>query len=224
MRYRLAVEDIEPNHYVAWVLDLPGCFSSGLTKDEVITKAPTIITEYYEWLQTHDTGLPVLNEPVEIEVVEQFEAFVSDEDPDYVVNAFFEDDKRALSYWDVEVMLRLLTWSRQDLLKIIESLDLGLASETIEEVNEILAHIAGAENWYFGHFNLGIEGASLPDNSLERLSMVRENTRMRLIEVVGDAQVVVCSGEVWSARKIGRRTLWHERDHTRQIAQLLADD
>ncbi|MDW8214000.1 MAG: hypothetical protein RMJ55_10615 [Roseiflexaceae bacterium] len=28
-------------------------------------------------------------------------------------------------------------------------------------------------------------------------------------------------GEVWSARKVVRRALWHERDHTQHIARLL---
>lgn len=31
MRIRLAVEDIEPNHWVAWALDLPACYSSTAT-------------------------------------------------------------------------------------------------------------------------------------------------------------------------------------------------
>jgi hypothetical protein len=32
--------------------------------------------------------------------------------------------------------------------------------------------------------------------------------------------VVTLSGETWSARKVMRRTLWHERDHTAHILKL----
>jgi hypothetical protein len=28
MRIRIAVEDIEPNHWIAWAFDLPACYSS----------------------------------------------------------------------------------------------------------------------------------------------------------------------------------------------------
>jgi hypothetical protein len=28
MPYRVAVEDIEPQHWVAWVVDVPGCFAT----------------------------------------------------------------------------------------------------------------------------------------------------------------------------------------------------
>ncbi len=30
MRHRIAVEEMEPNHWIAWVLELPGCYSNFL--------------------------------------------------------------------------------------------------------------------------------------------------------------------------------------------------
>ena len=91
-----------------------------------------------------------------------------------------------------------------------------------EVVQGIFDHIARAENWYWDHFNLGLAWSSLPDNPFERLTAVRKNTRARLTEVIGNAQILDSDGgERWSVRKIVRRTLWHERDHTQHIAQLL---
>jgi hypothetical protein len=34
-------------------------------------------------------------------------------------------------------------------------------------------------------------------------------------------QVVGADGEFWSPRKVLRRTLWHERDHTEHLRKLL---
>ncbi|MBN1318801.1 MAG: hypothetical protein JXA42_25195 [Anaerolineales bacterium] len=91
MLYRVAVEDIEPNHWVAWILDLPACFSSAQTQASAIALVPEQISTYYSWLQGHDGSLPVVTEPgqVEVEIVETFNSFPSTQDPDYVVNAFF---------------------------------------------------------------------------------------------------------------------------------------
>ena len=47
MHIRLAVEDIEPNHWIAWALDLPACYSSARTMADAITHAPKKIAEYY---------------------------------------------------------------------------------------------------------------------------------------------------------------------------------
>ena len=54
MRYRLGMEDIEPDHYVAWALDLPGCFSSARSEADAVAHAPERIAGYYAWLAGHD--------------------------------------------------------------------------------------------------------------------------------------------------------------------------
>lgn len=226
MCYRVAVEDIEPNHYVAWLLDLPGCFSSAPTKEGAVANVPGRIANYYAWLINHDSSLPVVNSPFEVEVVEVFQAFISDEDPDYLVNAFFEDDGRLLRYWDVEVALRLLRWSRQDLLKLVqplprERLYQAISGEVHDSIAGVLEHIAGAENWYLDHLDMGLDWSTLPDDPIEKLEAMRAHTQAQLIILVDVDRITENCGEIWSARKVLRRTLWHERDHTQHITQLI---
>jgi uncharacterized damage-inducible protein DinB/predicted RNase H-like HicB family nuclease len=227
MRYHVAVEDIEPNHYIAWVLDLTGCFSSALTQAEAIANVPDRIGKYYSWLINHDPSLPAINGPFDAEVVEVFEAFTSEEDPDYIVNAFFEDDRRPLTYWDVEVALRLLRWSHQELLAVVqpltpEQLYQPISSEICHSIAGIIEHIAGAENWYFDQLNLALDRSALPDDPLGKLESVRTHTRALLVKLIGDDRITQDRSEMWSARKVLRRTFWHERDHTRHITQLVA--
>jgi predicted RNase H-like HicB family nuclease/uncharacterized damage-inducible protein DinB len=226
MRYRMAIEDIEPNHWVAWVLDLPGCFSSAQTQADAVARAPERITAYYSWLGSHDSSLPVIAGPVEIEIAETFRSFTSKQDSEYLVNAFFEDDRRPPHYWDVVVALRLLHWTRQDLLHVIQSLTQEqlhqpIAGQVSGSIAGVLRHVAGAENWYFGQLGLELDRAQLPADSLEMLSAVRANTYVQLPKLVGNEQITESCDELWSARKVIRRTLWHERDHTQHIAHLV---
>ena len=226
MRVQLAVEDIEPNHWIAWVLALPACFSSATTSADAVAYAPQKIAEYFSWLLAHNSLLPAVHEPIEVEVNETFHSFASREDPTYIVNALFDDDRRPLGYWDVEIALQLLNWTRQDLLDVIQStaqaqLTEDNSGQVRASIPGILNHVAIAENWYFNQFSFGLDQAQFPNNPLKRIEIVHANTRARLVELIGDERIVRNCDELWSARKIVRRTLWHIRDHTQQIAQLL---
>lgn len=227
MAYPVALEDIEPDHYVCWVVDLPGGFSSARDPERALARAPTRIAHYYAWIKGHDQSLPDVSGPFEVELVEEFRAHASSEDPDYLINAFFKSDRRPLSYWDVEAGLRLLNWSRQDLLKVLgslrpESLHRPIQGEDRDSIAGVLEHVAGAENWYLDRLGLSLEWPSLPEDVFEKLEAVRGNTRTQLLRLIGEGRMTECSGERWSPRKVLRRTLWHERDHTQHIVQLSA--
>jgi predicted RNase H-like HicB family nuclease len=226
-RYRLAVEDIEPNRWIAWVLDLPGCFSSAQTESDAVARAPECIVAYGAWLASHDSSLSTLSRPFETRVVETFASVVSDAKPDYIINAFFEDDRRPLVYWEVEASLRLFQWTREDLLAVVrgateEQLRAPLPGEIGGSIAGVLKHVAGAENWYLGQLGLAISRDQLPEDPLSMLGGVRANTRARLAELVGHDRVVKGDGdELWSGRKVVRRALWHERAHTQHVKRLL---
>ena len=226
MRFRLAVENIEPNHWVAYIFDLPGCFSSAMSPSESISQAPQSIACHFVWLSEHSVSPSVANLPIEAEVVEHFRSYKSQGEPGYFVNAFFEDDRRPLGYWDVEVALRLMEWTRQDLLDLVQGLGLELLDyphdkEKFTSVAGILRHIAVAENWYFDRMELGLEREQLPSDVYEILTVVRENTKKQLINLIGESRITQESGEYWSGRKVVRRLLWHERDHTHHISLIL---
>ena len=224
MQSRLAVEDMEPDHWIAWALDLPACYSSEKTMVDAINHAPKKIAEYFSWISKHDNTYPVVDEPFDVQIVETFQSRASREDPEYIVNAFFDDDRRPLGYWEVEIALQLLDWTRQDLLGVIQGispiqLTKPSSGEARDSIANILSHIAGAENWYFGQLGLGM--GDLPVEPLDKIEAVRCNTRERMVKLIGDERVLQNCDELWSGRKIVRRTLWHERDHTQHILKLL---
>jgi hypothetical protein len=54
-----------------------------------------------------------------------------------------------------------------------------------------------------------------------RLEKVRKQFTSALFKLDEVKQVIGVDGEFWSPRKLLRRALWHERDHTEHIRKLL---
>ncbi len=226
MIYHAGVEDIEPNHWVAFVFDHPGCFSSARTQDEAIANAPTCIVGYFEWLASYDCAMPTPSGPIEVQVAEVFHSFLSESNPDYIVNALFEDDRKPLTSADIAIGLIILDYSRSDLSTVVDKIpptqfDQPLANDSKNSIAKILDHIAWAEWWYFNRLDIGFPRSEMPQGTRAKLDEVRDQTRALLRDLGGDSRITVRAGEKWSVRKVLRRTLWHERDHTRQIGEIV---
>lgn len=93
------------------------------------------------------------------------------------------------------------------------------APKDLASVGGILDHTAIAEWWYFDRLDMGLVSSwrELPAEPLVKLDQVRAHSRACLPKLIGDTRIVTLVDEQWSARKILRRAIWHERDHTRQI-------
>ena len=223
MAYRIAVEDMEQNHWVAWALDLPGCFSSARTQEEAEVMAPTSISQYINWLKNLGYRQLPRQDYIEVEVVETFRSYVSG--GMYVANAFFEDDKRPLLKEDVEFGLWLLERTREDLLDAANSVAeekfaQSIPGEVQGSIQGIVEHVAWSEWWYLDRLGLAFDRDKMPSGVFKMLAAVRQHSQKQLASLVGVDQIITVRGEKWSPRKILRRTLWHERDHTNHIAKL----
>lgn len=218
MIYNVGVEDIEPNHYVAWAFARPGLTGNGSTAEAAVAH-----------LQVHLSNS-------EVRVVEEFHSYISSEDPEYLVNAFFEDDKRPLTPAEIQMALDEMLITRQNFLDQVEHLPPEILDQTIrgeyhDNLNGIVKHVALAEWGYCYKMSDNLDSMALLHNPLARtlmdappleaLAISRDNTRQLLPSLAGDTRIITYLGEKWSARKVLRRTLWHERDHTQHIAQRL---
>jgi predicted RNase H-like HicB family nuclease/uncharacterized damage-inducible protein DinB len=223
MRYRLGIEDIEPGHWIAWVFELPGCYSTGKARAEAIGQAGASIAGYQRWLGQHCLEQVFEDPYIDVHVVEVFKAVETE--PGYIANAFFEDDRLPLSSEEGENARRLLACTRNDLLALVESIALKKRQEPIEgegfgSIDGILKHVADAEWWYLDRLDVACSEGDLPDEPLGRLEKVRSHLLSCLSDLVDDEHIAWVNGEGWSARKVIRRALWHERDHTQHIARL----
>lgn len=219
----MAVEDIEPNHWVVWGLDLPGFFCKSRSQEEAIALAPTELSRYFVWLRNHGyRNIPRQNH-FEIEIVESFHSYVSN--GMYIVNAFFEDDLRPLQEPEVEFCLWLLDRTREDLITSVNQIPADRHSNAVPgeihvSVLGILEHLAWTEWWTFERLNLARPRDEMPTEPYELMDEVRAQTKALLPELVGKELVVEKEKERWSPRKTLRRILWHERDHTQHINKL----
>ncbi len=82
-------------------------------------------------------------------------------------------------------------------------------------------HVAWAEWWYVDRLGNAFAREEMPLDPLVALRQVREQLASALPQWVGDARDISRVSEHWSARKVLRRALWHERDHTEQIRSML---
>ena len=194
---------------------------------------PQAAREYAAWIASH--GDSWLDDEVKSVVEETFDAYFIDPAFDrtepgrdtYMVESFFLHDWKPLVPHEIERALKLLAWSREDLLGLIQ----GLGPEKLRrtypgerwDINGILKHIGGAEWWYQERIGYPFPERedNIPADPFERLAVVREHLTSLLPRLDGVNKVVGLDGEIWSPRNVLRRALWHERDHTEHIRKLL---
>lgn len=219
MPYLVTVEENE-GRWIAHVPDLPGCFVQRANGDEAIQAIPKTVEAYIVWCESHGLRISGLSDPMIVaEVIRTWES-----EDGYEVNAFFASDRPPLIRDELPQFEMLLNATRKDLLGAVDGLDAeDLSREFPEErwdIGGILMHVARAEWWYLDRLGLAFSSSELPDEPFQGLAKVREYMLAKLPELAEWRGVVTLAGETWSARKVLRRALWHERDHTDHIKKL----
>lgn len=230
MLFRVGIENNTDGRAIAWVLNHPGCYAHGPTPDLARRKLPAASQDYIDWIVKNDPDPWLMPGDFEIQVEETWEVYQINEDFElveegYEVNAWFRHDWKPLSKEEIDQGLKMLTWSRSDLLENVE----GLSHESMEQkypderwsIAGILQHVGGAEWWYLDRLGLAFPRADVPEDPFDRMEKVRAHLTKILPDLVASRQVTGIDGEFWSPRKMLRRALWHERDHTEHIVNLL---
>jgi len=235
MIFRIGIENNNDDRSIAWALEHPGCFAYGENREQAQKNFPPAAQEYAAWIARH--GESWLDDASEVEVIveEIFDAYfitpiferAERSEETYMVESFFVRDWKPLKPHEIERALQLLAWSRADLLDVVKDLSAEQLAQTYPDerwpINGILKHIGGAEWWYQERIGYPFpeDEADVPDDPFERLRIVREHFNFLLPGLEGIHKVVGLEGEIWSPRKVLRRALWHERDHTEHIRKLL---
>jgi DinB family protein len=117
MRYRVGVADFGQS-FVAFAFDLPGCSTNASSRDLLIEVLPVVVADYVAWLR-HNSVAPTDDWRVDIDVVEDVRA----EDEPAVEGEFcFADDLRPVTTEEIEIGVRMMERSREDLLEAIRGL------------------------------------------------------------------------------------------------------
>ncbi len=231
MRVLIGLENNTERRSIAWALDYPGCFAYGVDGPIALVSAPQALVAYQAWIAGHDpAAVPELGD-FDVRLAEVWEGYSINDRYDLdvegrEVNAWFRHDWKPLQAEEVARGLRLLEWSRTDLLATVaglpdDRLDAQYPKERLS-IRGLLRHVANAEWWYLDRLDLaGCEREALPENELERLAYTRTRLNAVLPELVGAEKVLGKQGEFWGPRKLLRRVLWHEIDHREHIRKLL---
>ncbi|MCX6056346.1 MAG: DinB family protein [Chloroflexi bacterium] len=234
MQIKIGLENGFSGRSIAWVLEHPGCFAYGKEGSEAIVRVPQALISYQSWLQDHseNSWLASLGD-FDVRLEEVFQCYsINDQfdlDPKgHEVNSFFRYDWKPLSLTEVERGSQLLEWSRIDLLEMIHP----LSKEQMEHsfsgerwtIHGILDHVASGEQWYLNRLGIfGIKNDQNDSNIIEKLDTSRQFFYEGIQNFEGNRKVCGADGELWSARKVLRRALWHERDHYQHIQRLMAE-
>jgi uncharacterized damage-inducible protein DinB len=234
MIFQAGIENNNEGRSIAWALEHPGCFAYGVNADGAVLNLEGALSRYAGWILRHTTRtwLSFVDTEIEIVINGTWDVYYINDNLDkateadgYNVNSFFPYDWKPLTAFDIKHGLDMLTWSREDLLKSV----LGLSPEKRDamypgerwSINGILGHVGGAEWWYLDRLGLAFPHEQMPEEPLARLEKVRKHFASTLNKLDGLKQVIGVDGEFWSPRKLLRRALWHERDHTEHIRKLL---
>lgn len=234
MSIRVAIENNNEGRSIAWALEHPGCFAYGADAGEALRNFPEAARTYAEWIARHAPAHFAFDPRDEIVNEESFDVYFVDKafepvDPGRgsMVESFFRHDWKPLTPGQIESALDILLWSRADLLATVEGLDATTMSRKLAgerwDISGILNHIGAAEWWYqerIGYPDPLVE-EDLSPAPFERLRSTRDHFRQLLPRLEGLNHVVGLDGEFWSPRKVLRRLVWHERDHTEHIRKLL---
>lgn len=224
------------------ILELIGTHARSSSRDDILMILDRELIYHLEWLGQHgetplsykDTTLVITEEMNEISQLGESGGEV----------ALFNYDVKPVSKQLLDYCLRLMSYNRSDLLSEIRDLKNDTLTYTppmkSRNINQILHHICNAEEFYVSRlgskadqiyeYNLGMrvnEADKLP--VIERLSVVRRGCVETLKQVVPGKKDQVFTrseytnypDEKWTAHKVLRRFLEHEREHIYNIREYL---
>jgi hypothetical protein len=235
MIFQVGIENNSEGRSIAWALEHPGCFAYGKNAEAALLNLETALSKYAGWILHHETKtwLTFAESEIELVVNGTWNVYFIDDNLDiageadgYSVDSFFPYDWKPLTATDIDHGLKMLDWSRSDLLKTVQGLRAEKLNQTYPgerwSINGVLGHIGAAEWWYMDRLGLATPRAEVPEEPLARLEKVRRHFNSVVFRLDGLKKVMGMDGEIWSPRKVLRRALWHERDHTEHIRKLIA--
>jgi predicted RNase H-like HicB family nuclease len=225
MRYAVGVETQEDGRTLAHVLDLPGCFSRGVTPQEALDRLFPAIPAYWQWLRDHGAAAPPpeMVAPVTLGVVELVRGSAPQEAQDK--SALFEAESAPATPAQVALCLDRLAFSRADLLALLEGLDAAAWTTPRPDgrtVADRVTALAQAERWTVERLG-GLPAPPPAADLLAYLQAVRAVVVARLSALDPDecATVYIVDNERWAVRKVLRRLLEQEFEQVAQIGLLL---
>jgi len=215
----------------AFVPSCPGCWVFGRTPERALKKVKIVISEWFEWMEKHGEQVPTQTKDFEVEVAETLRVSYNPVEAGKPEPIFWSEVP-PITKKDVTRTLRLMNYSREDLLKLASD----LSNECLDwpppnkprTIRNCLRHIAYVEPWYITRLNVDLP-SRYPRNVFDMLHDTRKavvdylksmpRDKMQGIFQTKKDPSPICN--LWTARKVLRRLVDHERLHTKYIEKVL---
>jgi predicted RNase H-like HicB family nuclease/uncharacterized damage-inducible protein DinB len=201
-------ETLSDGGYLAHIPALPGCVGRGMTKKEAVARCEETLRAYLALLiHAGVSGVPRESEDISLEVHE-------------CGGHTFPSDYNPIMPNEAEQLVQWMEVSRVELLETVSKLPKAALdwkpNPRIMSIREILNHVASSDLWYLQKLH------DWPADTFERLAATRALVGKSLRHLSSEERnrVTVHYGEEWTARKVARRALEHEREHLQQIRDL----
>ncbi|MCI0399167.1 MAG: type II toxin-antitoxin system HicB family antitoxin [Chloroflexi bacterium] len=211
---------------------LPGCFVRAENREVALAMLPAAIEEYQAWLEQHGET-PAGPGPFGLRVADVQEGLGPFDSGDQA--ALLANENQPLPRPEMETYLRYMAYNRADLLALVGDLPEEVlawqAGEAEMSTGRILRHVGRAEKWYVTRV---VDPAMLPPAWEEEepavfafLEQSRQAAVARLQRLTDEERAGLFypdagDNEAWTARKVLRRFLEHEREHVGHVRQVLA--
>jgi hypothetical protein len=218
-----------PNIRHAWLLDLPGCVVGGRDERELEAKLPLAIAEHVGWLRAHG------------QLVDDREGweFVEEQAPN-AGDGLFALERAPTPLAEMDTLIRRVELARADLNATVGDvpdvvLDWAPPREAFESfdswapdvrtIGDVTRHVYAFDVYYRDGLRDGpaagiSERVSDPAAehvaTIERLRALDDEERCRVWRPLRPGHT---EPEQWTARKVIRRMISHERMHTAEILQ-----
>jgi uncharacterized damage-inducible protein DinB len=210
---------------MAHLAELPGCCLLAVDEAGALDRLPAAVERHRAWRRSH--GLPGGgDEPFTLtvrQVVEGPRPWTPNG-----ASALFAVDRRLFDDAEYEQHLRVLACARADLLRVVNAIPRGAFDDRVpgerRTLRETLSHLADMEEWFISRLGRTIHVRE-PD-PVRRLVDVRARTIEHLtrydradrdLVFVPTARPSDDPEELWTLRKLLRRLIEHELEHSEDV-------
>jgi len=215
----------------AFVPEYPGCWVFGKTPESALRKVKIAIAEWFDWMEKHGEKVSINLRKFEVEAAEILRVDYNPVEAGKPEPLFWSEVP-PVTKEDVTRALRLMKYSREDLLDLVSSLDDEcldwLPPQKPRTIRNCLKHIAYVEPWYITRLDVDLPW-KYPKDVFELLDYTRSLVIRFLENFPRDKMSGVFQPKkdpspvcnLWTARKVLRRLVDHERLHTKYIERVL---
>jgi len=229
-----AIENGTNGKWYGRIIDLLGSITKANSREELVLNLENEKHEYILWLKGYNEDLSVyLHDKL---IIKEEISNISQLGESGGTVALFEYDKRVVSSERLKYFFKLMEYSRKTLLELIKDIQPEKMAEQVSQNNrtiiQVLHHICNTEEWYKSRLgeeadflyekHLGISVDYLDQKPIiERLEYVRKGCLNVLNDLIVQKGAKIFTREAytnypeepWTAHKVLRRFIEHEREH-----------